>query len=90
MKTVNQLAPVQKKPTLVKRVAQGVMLASTYAIATYAQAADGLPDLSTLGDTAKTHLTTAASVAFAVFVVGVGIVGLFKGYANLKSGIKRA
>lgn len=47
-------------------------------------------NVTALGTDASENLTAALTVALAIFAVGIGIVGTFKGYAYLKSGVNRA
>lgn len=52
-----------------------------------AMAAD---NITSLGTDASANLSAALTVALAIFAVGIGIVGTFKGYAYLKSGVNKA
>lgn len=52
-----------------------------------AMAAD---NITALGTDASANLSAALTVALAIFAVGIGIVGTFKGYAYLKSGVNKA
>ena len=47
-------------------------------------------NITSLGTDASANLSAALTVALAIFAVGIGIVGTFKGYAYLKSGVNRA
>lgn len=47
-------------------------------------------NITALGTDASANLSAALTVALAIFAVGIGIVGTFKGYAYLKSGVNRA
>lgn len=52
-----------------------------------AMAADSI---TALGEGASENISAALTVALGVFAIGIGILGAFKGYAYLKSGVNKA
>lgn len=52
-----------------------------------AMAAD---NITALGEGATANISAALTVALAIFAVGIGIIGTFKGYQYLKSGVTKA
>lgn len=52
-----------------------------------AMAAD---NITALGADATSNISAALTVALAIFAVGIGIIGTFKGYQYLKSGVTKA
>lgn len=52
-----------------------------------AMAAD---NVTALGAGAQENIAAALTVALAIFAVGIGILGTFKGYQYLKSGVTKA
>lgn len=81
--TVAVVAPAKKRNTL----AQAAVAFAVIGVTNAALAADSI---TALGEGATENITAALTVALGVFAVGVGIVGAFKGYAYLKSGINKA
>ena len=82
-KSVAVVAPTKKRNTLAQAaVAFGVITATNAALA-----ADSITGL---GEGASENMSAALTVALGIFAVGVGILGAFKGYAYLKSGIRKA
>ena len=77
------VAPTKKRNTLAQVViAFGVVTATNAAMA-----ADSI---TALGEGASENMSAALTVALGIFAVGVGILGAFKGYSYLKSGIRKA
>lgn len=77
------VAPRRKVTTFSQAVFAVAVLGATNA----ALAADMV---TALGEGASENMSAALTVAFAVFAVGIGIVGAFKGYSFLKSGVTKA
>lgn len=77
------VAPTKKRNTLAQAAVAFAVISAT----NVALAADSI---TALGEGATENITAALTVALGVFAVGVGIVGAFKGYAYLKSGINKA
>lgn len=77
------VAPTKKRNTL----AQTVLALSVIGATNAALAAD---NITALGEGATENISAALTVALGIFAVGVGIVGAFKGYAYLKSGVNKA
>jgi hypothetical protein len=84
MSELNPLVPVKARKVGFTKV----MLAALVVSAT--NAAMAVDNISALGDTASENMSAALVIALGIFAVGVGIVGSFKGYDYLKSGIKKA
>lgn len=81
----NQVAVAEKtKNTFVQALGASalVMLMTSSAFAE--------DNITALGTDAASNLSAALAVALTIFAVGIGIVGTFKGYAYLKSGVNRA
>lgn len=77
------VAPTKKRISLAQFVvATGVITATNVALA-----AD---NITALGADASENITAALTVALGIFAVGIGILGAFKGYAYLKSGVNKA
>ena len=65
-------------------------LGATALVMLFSGSAMAADNITSLGTDASANLTAALTVALAIFAVGIGIVGTFKGYAYLKSGINKA
>ncbi len=77
------VAPTKKRNTFVQAAVAFVVISVTNA----ALAAD---NITALGETASENITAALTVALGIFAVGIGILGAFKGYQYLKSGVNKA
>lgn len=65
-------------------------LAASAVVAFFSSSAMAADNITALGTDASANLGAALTVALAIFAVGIGIVGTFKGYAYLKSGVNKA
>lgn len=84
----NQVAVAEKtKNTFMQALGATALVAL---MTSSAFAAEGADNITSLGTDASANLSAALAVALAIFAVGIGIVGTFKGYAYLKSGVNRA
>lgn len=77
------VAPAKKRNTLAQAALAVVVISAT----NVALAAD---QITSLGETASENMTAALTVAVGIFAVGIGIVGVYKGYQYLKSGVNKA
>lgn len=77
------VVPSKKRNTL----AQAAVAFAVIGVTNAALAADSI---TALGEGATENITAALTVALGVFAVGIGILGAFKGYAYLKSGVNKA
>lgn len=68
-------------------LAQLLVVAAVLSVTNVAMAAD---NITALGEGATANITAALTVALAIFAVGIGILGTFKGYQYLKSGVTKA
>lgn len=65
----------------------GAVAAAVLLFTSNAMAADSITGL---GTGASENIAAALTVALAIFAVGIGIKGVFKGYEYLKSGVTKA
>lgn len=65
-------------------------LGATALVMLFSGSAMAADNITSLGTDASANLSAALTVALAIFAVGIGIVGTFKGYAYLKSGVNKA
>lgn len=77
------VAPTKKRNTLAQAAVAFAVIGATNA----ALAAD---NVTALGEGATENISAALTVALAIFAVGIGIIGTFKGYQYLKSGVNKA
>lgn len=77
------VAPTKKRNTF----AQAAVAFAVISVTNAALAAD---NITALGETASENITAALTVALGIFAVGIGILGAFKGYQYLKSGVNKA
>lgn len=77
------VAPTKKRNTLAQA-------AVAFGVITVTNAALAADNITALGEGATENLSAALAVALGIFAVGVGIVGSFKGYQYLKSGVNKA
>lgn len=77
------VAPTKKRNTLAQAAVAFAVISATNA----ALAADSI---TALGEGASENISAALTVALGIFAIGVGILGAFKGYAYLKSGVNKA
>lgn len=82
MQKTDLVVPVKKNTFAKAVVASAVILATNAALA-----AD---NVTALGEGATENISAALTVALAIFAVGIGILGTFKGYQYLKSGVTKA
>lgn len=80
-----KIAVVEKKQNTFAQA-----LGATALVMLFSGSAMAADNITTLGTDASTNLSAALTVALAIFAVGIGIVGTFKGYAYLKSGVNKA
>lgn len=64
--------------------------AVAFAVISATNAAMAADEITALGAGATENITAALTVALGIFAVGIGILGAFKGYAYLKSGVNKA
>ena len=77
------VAPTKKRISLAQfAVATGVIVATNAALAE--------DNISALGTGVTENISAALTVALGIFAIGVGIIGTFKGYQYLKSGVNKA
>lgn len=67
--------------------AQAAVASAVILVTNAALAAD---NVTALGEGATENISAALTVALAIFAVGIGIIGTFKGYQYLKSGVNKA
>lgn len=75
------------------KVVTSALAVAALTVAPEAMAADGVTDelnFKALADEAIDSIKNAGSASMGVFGIGITIVGSFKGYQLLKSGIRRA
>lgn len=77
------VAPAKTPNTLAKAALAVLVISAT----NVALAAD---QITSLGETASENMSAALTVAVGIFAVGIGIVGVYKGYQYLKSGVNKA
>lgn len=83
MQNTDLVVPSKRSNKFVQAaVASAVILATNAAMA-----AD---NVTALGEGATENISAALTVALAIFAVGIGIIGTFKGYQYLKSGVNKA
>ncbi len=80
-----KIAVVEKKQNTFAQA-----LGATALVMLFSGSAMAADNITSLGTDASANLTAALTVALAIFAVGIGIVGTFKGYAYLKSGVNKA
>lgn len=80
-----KLAVVEKKQNTFAQA-----LGATALVMLFSGSAMAADNITSLGTDASANLSAALTVALAIFAVGIGIVGTFKGYAYLKSGVNKA
>jgi len=73
----------RKKNTLVQAVV-------AFAVISVTNSALAVDNITALGEGASANINAALTVALAIFAVGIGIAGTFKGYQYLKSGVNKA
>ncbi|WP_300475368.1 hypothetical protein [uncultured Psychrobacter sp.] len=78
------VAPTKKRNTLAQAAVAFAVISSTNA----ALAAED--NISSLGTGVTENISAALTVALGIFAIGVGILGTFKGYQYLKSGVNKA
>lgn len=78
------VAPTKKRNTLAQAAVAFAVISSTNA------ALAASDNISSLGAGASENISAALTVALGIFAVGVGILGTFKGYQYLKSGVNKA
>lgn len=76
-------APTKKRNTLAQA-------AVAFAVVSATNAALAEDNITALGTGATENISAALTVALGIFAVGIGILGAFKGYAYLKSGVNKA
>ncbi|MGP5505449.1 hypothetical protein [Psychrobacter celer] len=77
------VAPTKKRISLAQFVvATGVIAATNAALAE--------DNITALGTGVTENISAALTVALGIFAIGVGIIGTFKGYQYLKSGVNKA
>lgn len=84
-----QTVVTAKKSSSFGRVA-ALRAAIVSAVVLSTSSAFAVDNITALGEGATSNLSAALAVALAIFAVGIGIVGTFKGYAYLKSGVNKA
>lgn len=67
--------------------AQAALALAVISVTNVALAADSI---TALGEGATENISAALAVALGIFAVGIGILGAFKGYQYLKSGVNKA
>lgn len=77
------VVPYKRKNTF----AQAAVASAVILVTNAALAAD---NVTALGEGATENISAALTVALAIFAVGIGIIGTFKGYQYLKSGVNKA
>lgn len=80
-----KIAVVEKKQNTFAQA-----LGATALVMLFSGSAMAADNITSLGTDASANLSAALTVALAIFAVGIGIVGTFKGYAYLKSGVNKA
>lgn len=80
-----KIAVVEKKQNTFAQA-----LGATALVMLFSSSAMAADNITSLGTDASANLSAALTVALAIFAVGIGIVGTFKGYAYLKSGVNKA
>ena len=80
-----KIAVVEKKQNTFAQA-----LGATALVMLFSSSAMAAENITALGTDANANLSAALTVALAIFAVGIGIVGTFKGYAYLKSGVNKA
>lgn len=60
------------------------------AVVLMTNAALAADNVTALGEGATENISAALTVALSIFAVGIGIIGTFKGYQYLKSGVTKA
>ncbi len=83
MQKTDLVVPVKRSNTF----AQAVVASAVILVTNAALAAD---NVTALGEGATENISAALTVALAIFAVGIGIIGTFKGYQYLKSGVTKA
>lgn len=83
MSQTTVVVATRKKNTFAQAALAVVVIGVTNA----ALAAD---NVTALGEGATENISAALTVALAIFAVGIGIIGTFKGYQYLKSGVTKA
>lgn len=73
-----------------KRTNTFAQAAVAFAVISVTNAALAADNITALGADASENITAALTVALGIFAVGIGILGAFKGYAYLKSGVNKA
>lgn len=81
----NQMIVAEKKQNTFAQA-----LGATALVMLFSSSAMAADNITSLGTDASANLSAALTVALAIFAVGIGIVGTFKGYAYLKSGVNKA
>lgn len=81
----NQMIVAEKKQNTFAQA-----LGATALVMLFSGSAMAADNITSLGTDASANLSAALTVALAIFAVGIGIVGTFKGYAYLKSGVNKA
>ncbi|MGP5555395.1 hypothetical protein [Psychrobacter celer] len=77
------VAPTKKRNTLAQAAVAFAVIGATNA----ALAED---NITALGTGVTENISAALTVALGIFAIGVGIIGTFKGYQYLKSGVNKA
>lgn len=80
-----KIAVVEKKQNTFAQA-----LGASALVMLFSSSALAADNITSLGTDASANLSAALTVALAIFAVGIGIVGTFKGYAYLKSGVNKA
>lgn len=83
MQKTDLVVPSKRKNTF----AQAAVASAVILVTNAALAAD---NVTALGEGATENISAALTVALAIFAVGIGIIGTFKGYQYLKSGVNKA
>lgn len=81
----NEVATVKKSQNTFAQA-----LGASALVMLFSSSAMAADNITSLGTDASANLSAALTVALAIFAVGIGIVGTFKGYAYLKSGVNKA
>lgn len=77
------VAPTKKRNTLAQA-------AVAFAVISATNAALAEDNITALGTGVTENISAALTVALGIFAIGVGIIGTFKGYQYLKSGVNKA
>lgn len=77
-------------PTPTKSRATFAQVALALVVVSVTNAALAADGITALGASATENMSAALAVALGIFAVGIGILGAYKGYTYLKSGVNKA